>query len=285
MRIDYLLEDEQQRSFMAAGFRPATDIPLTDPISDRYGLDPAKPMKVLNPSLIKPEVAAEIDGSWELVKRPGIVTFVVDTSGSMMGDKLRQAKEGLHRALGNMARNNQVGMATFSDEVNAQIPVEPLAQNRFTMADTVHEMKAGGETALYDAIRAGIEMTDSAEGAEDAIRAVVVLTDGRANRGQTGMDDLVEMWSDQEHLIAEFGGFQDDQRAVDIGGRPVAKATIRGAKLLDDTHQRVQIFYIGIGDDADMEVGRILAEATGAEFQGATGDDLANVLEEFSKYF
>ena len=34
-----------------------------------------------------------------------------------------------------------------------------------------------------------------------------------------------------------------------------------------------------------MDVGRILAEATGAEFQGVTEDDLANVLEEFSKYF
>ena len=227
---------------MAAGFRPATDIPLTDPISDRYGLDPAKPVKVLNPSLIKPEVAAEIDGSWELVKRPGIVTFVVDTSGSMMGDKLRQAKEGLHRALANMARNNPVGMVTFSDGVNAQIPVEPLAQNRFTMADTVHEMKAGGETALYDAIRAGIEMTDSAEGAEDAIRAVVVLTDGRANRGQTGMDDLVEMRSDKEQPISEFDGFQDDQLAVDVGGRPAEKTTIRGAKLRVDTAHHIQIF-------------------------------------------
>ena len=34
-----------------------------------------------------------------------------------------------------------------------------------------------------------------------------------------------------------------------------------------------------------MEVGRILAEATGAEFQGVTEEDLAEFLEEFSKYF
>ncbi len=283
--IDFLLEDEQQRSFMAAGFRPATDLPLTDPISDRYGLDPTKPTKVLNPSLIKPEVAAEIDDSWELVKRPGIVTFVVDNSGSMMGDKLRQTKDGLDRALGNMAKNNQVGLVTFSDGVNARIPVALLEKNRFTMADTVHEMRAGGETALYDAIKAGVEMTDAAEGKEDAIRAVVVLTDGRANRGLVGIDDLVKMWSDREALIKEFDGFEDDQLALDVGGRPVEKTAIRGAELLVETHHAIQIFYIGIGEDADMDVGRILAQATGAEFQGVTEDDLANVLEEFSKYF
>ena len=39
------------------------------------------------------------------------------------------------------------------------------------------------------------------------------------------------------------------------------------------------------GDDADLEVGRILSQATGAEFLGVTEDDLAQVLEEFSKYF
>ena len=139
--IDYLLEDEQQRSFMAAGFRPATDLPLTDPISDRYGLDPTKPAKVLNPSLIKPEVAAAIDQSWEFVKRPGIVTFVVDTSGSMLGDKLRQAKDGLVRALDNMARNNQVGLVTFDDEVSTRIPV---AQDRFAIADAIYDVRAGG---------------------------------------------------------------------------------------------------------------------------------------------
>ena len=47
----------------------------------------------------------------------------------------------------------------------------------------------------------------------------------------------------------------------------------------------IQIFFIGIGDDADLDVGRMLAQATGAEFQGVTEKDLASVLEEFSKYF
>ena len=47
----------------------------------------------------------------------------------------------------------------------------------------------------------------------------------------------------------------------------------------------VQIFFIGIGDDADLDVGRILAEATGAEFRGVAAEDLALLLEEFSGYF
>ena len=128
-------------------------------------------------------------------------------------------------------------------------------------------------------------MTDAADGEDAAIRAVVLLTDGRANRGVTGLDDLIRMESRNEEKIRQFRGFVSDDWAVEAGGRRVAKAKVVGRGLAMDTRHSIQIFYIGIGDDADMEVGRILAEATGAEFQGVTEDDLANVLEEFSKYF
>ncbi len=55
--------------------------------------------------------------------------------------------------------------------------------------------------------------------------------------------------------------------------------------LAIETEHPVQIFFIGIGEDADLDVGRILAEATGAEFQGVSDEDLASVLAEYSKYF
>lgn len=58
-----------------------------------------------------------------------------------------------------------------------------------------------------------------------------------------------------------------------------------GAGLETETEHPIQIFFIGIGDDADLQVGRLLTEATGAEFQGVAEEDLAQVLEEFSKYF
>ena len=74
---------------------------------------------------------------------------------------------------------------------------------------------------------------------------------------------------------------------------------VRGTGLALKTRHPVQIYFIGIGDDADMEIGRILAEATGAEsdrgIELPSGEkvervrrvkevDIARVLEEF-KYF
>jgi len=286
--IDYIREDENQRAFMAFGFRPGTDIPLDDPaskITSEFGLNPNPPRVVLNPSLTHPEVAAAIDENWIHVKRPGIVNFVVDTSGSMSGEKLRQAKEGLTKALDSMASNNRVGFISFSDEVYDGASIAPLSENRFQIASAIDGIRADGGTALYDAIRTGIKMVDRAEGDEDAIRAIVVLTDGQANKGTFNLDDIVVMSSSSEVLIREFSGLQKDSYGVDELGFRVVKENIIGSSLSVSTQHEVQIFFIGIGDDADIQVGRILAGATSAEFQGVAEDDLATLLEEFSKYF
>ncbi|MBI4233067.1 MAG: extracellular solute-binding protein [Chloroflexi bacterium] len=289
--IDFLRKDEQQRSFMSAGFRPGigTDVSLTDPtskINSKYGLDPTQPTRVLFPSLMDPTVAAAIDDSWIEVKRPSIVTWVLDTSGSMEGAKLQQAKDGMIGALDNMARNNWAGFLTFSDTTHTRIPVAPLTENRFRIADAVQGVQASGGTALYDAIKAAIEMTNATPGEADAIRAVIVLTDGKATRGETGLDDLIRMVSSDETPISSFSGLENTS-PVDDRGRLLEKTEVAGIglALAIETRYPIQIFFIGIGEDADMQIGRMLAEATGAEFQGVTENDLAQVLEEFSKYF
>ena len=282
--VDFLREDEQQRSFMIAGFRPGSDLPAGPPVSKEYGLYPREPAIVYRPEKIDPEVAAAIDTAWVDVKKPGIVTFIIDTSGSMQGQKIKQAKEGMVAALDTMAKNNQVGFVSFDTDIRMRIPVAPLAENRFTIADAVYELAAEGGTALYNAIKAGIEMTDAAPGEENAIRGVVVLTDGKANEGPTQLDGLIRMMSNREIAIKAFTGFEQ-RAATDVSGRTVNIKDIMGTKLAMETLHHIQIFFIGIGEDADLQVGRLLAEASGAEYQGAAEKDLAEVLEAYSKYF
>ena len=72
---------------------------------------------------------------------------------------------------------------------------------------------------------------------------------------------------------------------MEEGGRVVNPGDVSGIRLTVETSHPIQIFFIGIGEDADLEIGRMLAQATGAEFQGVTDEDLSNVLAEFSKYF
>ena len=140
-------------------------------------------------------------------------------------------------------------------------------------------------------------MTDSAARGAEHKRAVVVLTDGQANEGKTRLDDIIKLKSRQGSDI-RYSGFTSDP-ITDAEGRPVKKGDVLGSGLAMDTRHAVQVFFIGIGVDADMEIGRLLAEATGAESEklvelrpGITVErikrvrevDIARVLEEF-KYF
>ena len=264
--------------------RSVTGLPPGEKISAKYGLDPTKPTVVVNPTRTEQGAFTAIVQSWGEVKRPGIVTFVADTSGSMSGDKLKKEKDGLIRAFDGMARANQVGLVTFGGTVGARVPVAPLADNRFRLQETVNGLSASGETALYDAIKSAIEMTDAAPGDERAIRAVVVLTDGKANRGNAKLNDIIRMESD-ECPVALVRGPGGQTSTVNDCGSTVAKTNVIGTALAIQTRHPIQIFYIGVGKDADLEIGRMSAQATGAEYQATPEEELAKVIDTFKGYF
>jgi IMP cyclohydrolase len=176
-------------------------------------------------------------------------------------------------------------MLTFETRVKERIPIDYLTEagHGTKIADVVNDLEAGGETALFDAIKQAILAVDTAEGDENAIRAVVVLTDGRANSGATCLHDLVVMEAN-ERPVTRYCGKETDN-SVSTAGQTVTPEAIVGLKLALETRHDVQVFFIGVGDDADLNVGRILSQATGADLRGVTEDDLAKVLEEFSRYF
>ena len=126
-------------------------------------------------------------------------------------------------------------------------------------------------------------MTDAAEGPEDAIRGIVVLTDGQANRCNTRLDEIIEMESINERSIREFSGCGESM-PVQVGGNQVVRANVIGTQLILDTENPIQIFYIGIGENADLDVGRMLAGATDGAYQAGTEKNLAQLLAEFAKW-
>ena len=288
--IDYLRDADQQRKFMEAGFRPATDtgVPADESQFEKWGLDARQPKSRIEPGDLQPAVLDRIISSWGAVKKPAIVTLVVDISGSMEGEPLEQVKHGLNRLLdalegsANQGSQNQVGLVTFSDTVETEIAPSPLQESKYDIASAILEMKAGGSTALFDAVQRAVELTDSVAGDPRATRAVVVLSDGAATVGPC-LHSVVSMISREEVPVPGFCGMQHEQ-PVDEQGQQIAIQQVNGKELLLPHNHDVQVFFLGFGE-ADVHIGRILAQATGAEYQGSTDEDLATVIEELSGYF
>jgi Ca-activated chloride channel family protein len=284
--IDFIRNDDNQREFVRQGFRPGTgaSIPVTE-ANVRSGLSRSVPSNGLEPGDLSPTALQAILDSWPAVKKPAVVTFVIDTSGSMKGEKLAQVKVGLGKVIDNMkATGNVVGAITFSDTVNEELPPAPIAQNRFDLVEMINRMEASGSTALYDAVQRGIELSDQAPAEDGATRAVVVLSDGEMTTGRLCLDDVVGSRSKQEVPITAFCGAMGDKNGRDANGNTVAKRDIVGESLVTAHDHPVQVFFVGFGD-ADIDVGRILAQATGAEYRGSTKADLAEVIEETGQYF
>jgi Ca-activated chloride channel homolog len=294
--IDFLQDRDRQSRFVAAGFRPpsGSDVAVDPEAFAGWGLDPAEPEQRIEPGDLAPDVLQRIIGSWGAVKNPAIVTFVVDTSGSMSGKPMEEVKRGLLQVVDAMSgadlagAGNQVGLVTFSTAVNAQLPPRPLEESKFAVARAVEEMQPGGATALYDAVRRGIELTDATPGDPRTTRAVVVLSDGAATAGGC-LHELLEMQQTaRERPVRRFcpppEGVEDAEVVEGEDGTALTPADVSGLRLRLPLAHEVQVFFLGFGE-ADADIGRILAEATGAEYQGSTEEDLASVIEELSGYF
>src|SRR5262249_13021570 len=106
----------QKMALERHGFRPVdTSVALGPPLDAAHGLDPSQPSNVLpNPPVA---VTRAILESFEQVKRPVSITFVLDTSGSMKGDALAQAKAGARVFLDNLPAGDRVRILLFSSEL------------------------------------------------------------------------------------------------------------------------------------------------------------------------
>ena len=123
-----------------AGFRPARAPALPSMPSLRVVGPRRRPAERDDRArAARPRRAREIIDSWGAVKNPAIVTFVVDTSGSMEGEPIDQVKEGLIRLSTRSAprrrgTENQVGLVTFSSERRHGRAAEAAQQRRFDIA-------------------------------------------------------------------------------------------------------------------------------------------------------
>jgi Ca-activated chloride channel family protein len=157
---NYITSPEAQQAILAKGYRPA-DLGIkidgaNSPIAADNGADPAKPQTSLQvPSAAVLDVVRE---SWLANKRRTNVMLVVDTSGSMAGEKIENVKEALATFLDQIKSNEErVGLFEFYSDVTERVKINELKNNRSALVRAVTNLDPGGNTALLDGVAAAYE--------------------------------------------------------------------------------------------------------------------------------
>lgn len=165
----------------------------------------------LGVKLLTHRVAGE-DGYFLLLASPGLdvkekqvimkdVVFVLDTSGSMAGPKLEQAKKALLFCVENLNDGDRFELMRFSTDVEPLFDklVGATEQNRQRARAFVKDLKALGGTAIDDALKQALargEGWHKAQGGEQRAEArplvVIFLTDGQPTIGTTDENQIVE---------------------------------------------------------------------------------------------
>ena len=124
--------------------------------------------------------------------RPAVLTFVVDTSGSMDApDRWGLARESLGLLLDGLGAEDRVAIVQVDSQARLLLPHTPAAE-RTAIEAVLDSMQCSGATQLEEGIRLGYQV--AADGyADGAVNRVILLSDGAANLGSADPEEVLAM--------------------------------------------------------------------------------------------
>jgi Ca-activated chloride channel family protein len=201
--IEYLRSPSSQKIATELGLRPGVPgVELGSKFTPEFGVNPDAKYDSLRPP--QPEVVAAMLKSWqEFAKKPSKVVVVVDSSGSMQGNKLPAVQNTLRQYIETLGPKEQIALIDFDSEIRSPIQVDGTPQGRDRGMQFIASLQVDGGTKLYDsALYARNWLQQNLR--QDAINAVVILTDGEDSGSQTTLNQL------RQEL--EKSNFTSDQR-------------------------------------------------------------------------
>jgi len=154
---------------------------------------------------------------------PRDVVFILDTSGSMRGEKIEQARAAMEYCLGRLNPEDRFNIITFGTKVTPfrKAPIDVSAGNVAAARTFVEDIVAEGGTNISGALAVAL----AGDANPDRPRLAIFLTDGAPTDGELIPDKIIE-----------------------------------GVKKENDS--KTQIFVFGVGNDVNAHLLDRLAEVT-----------------------
>jgi Ca-activated chloride channel family protein len=173
------------------------------------------------------------------------IAFVIDTSGSMAGEKMDQARKALKFCLSNLNREDRFNVIPFSHEATTFRDTLVLAtgENTEKARKFADELRGIGGTNINDALLTALTSAPTADA--DRPYLIIFLTDGQPTIGVTEPDEILK----------------------NVSGKNTG---------------RVRLFVFGVGYDVNTHLLDLLAEQNrGARDYVEPDEDLELTLASF----
>jgi Ca-activated chloride channel family protein len=123
-------------------------------------------------------------------RKPAVLTFVVDVSGSMeREDRLELVKRALLLLLDQMDRRDRVALVVYGSNARVVLPHTSLAERR-VIEDAIDRLRPEGATNAEAGLREGYALADRSF-ERGLINRVILCSDGVANVGTTDAEGIL----------------------------------------------------------------------------------------------
>ena len=135
-------------------------------------------------------VWVDVPSASQSARAPADVALVIDTSGSMAGAKIENARAAARELVNKLADGDIVSISTFSDEAHERVPPTVLdAHTRMAILRAIASLEPSGGTNMFDGLRLA-EHRALESPVTHPVRRVVMISDGIANVGPASPDVL-----------------------------------------------------------------------------------------------
>ncbi len=131
---------------------------------------------------------------------PVSLGIVLDTSGSMAGDKIRAAQSALNRFLYDLLnRDDELFLYRFS---NDPLLLQSWTTDRALLSRALGRIVPNGGTAMYDAVAEAIPL---AEEGKNRKKALLIISDGNDTSSRVDVREVKQLVRESEALVYAIG--------------------------------------------------------------------------------